>query len=235
MKLKKIFKLKFCYLLNKNTLFILVINFTIIMVFLLFEALFIDQMMTNYEMREYYSNSSIMFIKMLITFFSMYLFAYSVTFKNDFLIYLLLPLGVTRRKSILVTIILNVFIILVFLLIIFIVYSYIGQFISEFYVSQEYYLAFLNIYLIALVYGLYTFLVMQILANFFVMVIMMTMYIITSNIYSEDMLISEKWLLMIFPNISEEGNYFSQGYLVLLIVFLIFINIFLYERRDLNF
>ena len=125
MKLKNVIKLKFLYL-NKTIIIVFaLISFIIILTFLL-EGINANQDNSYKIALELYNQNSYMYLKVIMTFFSVYLFSYSISFKNDFLIYLLLPIGVSKLKSFFSTIIVNVIIIYFMFCALFVSYNLIG-------------------------------------------------------------------------------------------------------------
>ena len=235
MKTIKIFKLKLLYLFNKRSIIIFIIVFVIILFCMIIEILNLDKHENDEVLIEEYVNNSYNFIYILLSFLSMYLFSYSISFKNDFLVYLLIPLNVKKEKSLLISIILNILIILVLFLFIFISFSYLGLFISGFVVKYEIIKSLICILVSAYIYGLYSMALMQVLKNNFAIVVMMGLFILCSNIRFEKNVLSYL-LYLILPILND--NYeciFNNWYLLILMIIIITLNVIIYHYRDLNF
>ena len=235
MKTRQIFKLKLLYLFNKRSIIIFIIVFVIILFCMIIEILNLDKHENDEVLIQEYINNSYNFIYILLSFLSMYLFSYSISFKNDFLVYLLIPLNVKKEKSLLISIILNILIILVLFLFIFISFSYLGLFISGFVVKYEIIKSLICILISAYIYGLYTMALMQILKNNFAIVVMMGLFILCSNIRFEKNVLSYL-LYLILPILND--NYeciFNNWYLLILMIIIIVLNVLIYHYRDLNF
>lgn len=235
MKTIKIFKLKLLYLFNKRSIIIFIIVFVIILFCMIIEILNLDKHENDEVLIQEYVNNSYNFIYILLSFLSMYLFSYSISFKNDFLVYLLIPLNVKKEKSLLISIILNILIILVLFLFIFISFSYLGLFISGFVVKYEIVKSLICILISAYIYGLYSMALMQILKNNFAIVVMMGLFILCSNIRFEKNVLSYL-LYLILPILND--NYeciFNNWYLLILMIIIIVLNTIIYHYRDLNF
>ena len=236
MNLIRIIKLKFYYLINRNTLISFIFAFLLIIGVLLIEILNLDQKRADEELINEYLINAYVYIKMFISILSMYLFSYAISFKNDFLIYLLLPLGVKREKNILASIILNGLLILFLNVLIFIACGYLALAIKSFKMTYDIIYAFINILALAYIYGLYAMLLMQILKNNFSIIIMIAIFIISNNMmeYRDNFFI--KVLNLIIPSLDLNGNYlYNNLYLFILVIILITINMLIYHYRDLNF
>lgn len=234
MKLNKLFNLKLRYLINKSFLLVLFIIY-----FLLFILFFIEASNSNdnnsyKEAIELYISNSFMYLKLILVIFSAYLFSYSISIKNDFLIYLLMPIGVSKSKSLVVSILINCFILFIVLISLIFIFVYIGLFmIDSFYINIKFIKAFFSIYLIIVVYGLYAHLFMQLFKNSFSMIIVICFYVFSNNLYENE---SNSFLYYLFPNTNYLGDSFiSIIYLIIFIFLNILINVSIYNRRDLNY
>ena len=175
-----------------------------------------------------------MYLKLILVIFSAYLFSYSISIKNDFLIYLLMPIGVSKSKSLVVSILINCFVLFTVLISLIFIFVYIGLFmIDSFYINIKFIKAFFSIYLIIVVYGLYAHLFMQLFKNSFSMLIVICFYVFSNNLYENE---SNSFLYYLFPNTNYLGDSFiSIIYLIIFIFLNILINISIYNRRDLNY
>ena len=236
MNLIKILKLKFYYLINRNTLISFIFAYLLIILVLTIEILNLDQRKADEELINEYLINAYVYIKMFVCILSMYLFSYSISFKNDFLVYLLLPLGVKREKNIIASIILNIVLILFLHINIFIACGYLALMINSFKMTLNIINSFINILCLAYIYGLYAMILMQLMKNNFSTIIMIAIFIISNNMieYNDNFFI--KILNLIIPFLDLNGNYmYNNLYLFILIIILIIINMLIYHYRDLNF
>ena len=108
MKLKQIINLKSKYLISKVSLIMLIMCAVLLILASAFSFFNIDNYMSYDEKKEELFINIFSITKYIITILGIYLFIYGITFKNDFLYYLLAPLKVSRVKAIMVTIVINV-------------------------------------------------------------------------------------------------------------------------------
>ena len=174
-----------------------------------------------------------------MVFFSVYLFCYSVNTKNDFLIYLLMPLGVGRSKSIICTMILNILILSVMFLFLFVVYNLIGLvLINKFEFSLNYCLVFLNILFVCLIYGMYSMILMLLIKNNFVIILVVTLFILSNNYFDgmTDLNIFDYLFMLLLANVNDSGELYLN---IISYIFLLFSTklavIYIYVSKDLNF
>lgn len=235
MKLKNVIKLKFLYLINKTIIIVFaLISFIIILTFLL-EGINANQDNSYKIALELYNQNSYMYLKVIMTFFSVYLFSYSISFKNDFLIYLLLPIGVSKLKSFFSTIIVNVIIIYFMFCALFVSYNLIGvSFIKIYSFELEYILIFSRIYLVVLIYGLYAMILMQLLNNNFTLILIIALFVLSNNYYENNEL--NLFIVYLLPNVNTHGEIFVNAfYLLIYALELTLFSYYLYNRRDLNY
>ena len=236
MNLFRVMKLKFYYMINKNTLLTFIFAFLLIVFILVLEIINLDQKRADEELINEYLINSYVYIKMFTVILSIYLFSYSISFKNDFLIYLLLPLNVKKEKNLIACIFLNILLILFLYIWIIIFFAYLALNIHTFVVNMEIIHAFLNIIALSYIFGLYAMLLMQIINNNFSFIIMIVIYIISNNLidYKEYLII--KIINLCFPFLDINCEYmYNDLYLIILIVILIILNLIIYHFRDLNF
>lgn len=234
MKLNKLFNLKLRYLINKSFLLVLFIIYLLLFILFFIEASNSNDNNSYEEAIELYISNSFMYLKLILVIFSAYLFSYSISIKNDFLIYLLMPIGVSKSKSLVVSILINCFILFIVLISLIFIFVYIGLFmIDSFYINIKFIKAFFSIYLIIVVYGLYAHLFMQLFKNSFSMLIVICFYVFSNNLYENE---SNSFLYYLFPNTNYLGDsLISIIYLIIFIFLNILINISIYNRRDLNY
>lgn len=234
MKLNKLFNLKLRYLINKSFLLVLFIIYLLLFILFFIEASNSNDNNSYKEAIELYISNSFMYLKLILVIFSAYLFSYSISIKNDFLIYLLMPIGVSKSKSLVVSILINCFILFIVLISLIFIFVYIGLFmIDSFYINIKFIKAFFSIYLIIVVYGLYAHLFMQLFKNSFSMIIVICFYAFSNNLYENE---SNSFLYYLFPNTNYLGDsLISIIYLIIFIFLNILINISIYNRRDLNY
>ena len=236
MKTSKILKLKFYYLINKNTIISFIVYLVLIIFPLIIDILSIDKTRPDLEIKNEYIINSFLYIKIFSVFFNVYMYSSIVNFKNDFLVYLLIPLNVRKEKSILISILLNNLIFLFLYIIIFIAFSYLGLFINSFYIDEDIIISFINIYFISLIFGLYSMILSQVFKESLSMVVMMAAFIASNNLmeYKDKVII--KICSLIIPFTDGSGLYlFGFYYLIILFIFLCVVNVVIYHFRDLNF
>lgn len=235
MKFLRIIKLKFFYLINKTILIVFVLILFLIMLAFLLEGINSSENNSYQLALELYNQNSFMYLKIIMTFFTVYLFSYSISSKNDFLIYLLMPIGVSKFKSFFSTIIVNVLIVFLMFIILFLLYNYIGSSLIKIYIFEmKYALAFLSIFFISLIYGLYSMILMQVLNNNFSIILVITLFILSNNYYENNEV--SNIVLYLLPNVSTSGEiYLSIIYFAFYSFVLSFLSYYLYNKRDLNY
>lgn len=175
-------------------------------------------------MNEYFLNGCFLY-RMLLTFIAIFLFANSIFPHNDFYGYFILT-NMKRKRYIITKIIANMFVIVGLSVFIYILYLFIGFIkIKGFYWQLSTFLTFITLTIIALIYGLYAFLLMQGLNNQFVIIITFGLVIISNN------LDYKSYLLLVLPN----DNHYGIFHLFWLLIVLIIINVKIYLDKDLNY
>ena len=227
--LKKIFKLKLSYMFNKTSILLFAIVSVLLICALLLEAFSISD--ASYEeIIERYKLNSFMYIKILMTIFSIFLFMMTSSFRNEFLSLILIPLGLSKRKNFII----NVMILFIMYLILFIAFAYVGVHLHNFYVMEEYIRAFVNMFLMSIIYGLITLLLMQIVKNSLVMLVSIFLLIISNSIIGEmvDGGFAPIFLLVI-PNVNDKGMFITSSlYLGFLFLFYLVLNMTVYCDKD---
>lgn len=239
MNVLRIIKLKFFYLFNKSILIVFSLISLLIVLLFFIEGNNANLNSSYNEALEMYNYNCYLYLKTIMVFFSVYLFCYSVNTKNDFLIYLLMPLGVSRSKSIICTMILNVLILSVMFLFLFVVYNLIGLvLINKFEFSLNYCLVFFNILFVCLIYGMYSMILMLLIKNNFVIILVVTLFILSNNYFDgiTDLNIFDYLFMLLLANVNDSGELYLN---IISYIFLLFSTklavIYLYVSKDLNF
>lgn len=210
------------YLFNKNTLIILSIAIIIFGIALRENAM-INSGTKSEIMNEYLSSCESLY-RLLFTFISIFIFANSIYNPNDFYRYFILT-KISRVKYLLSKIITNILIISGLSIFIYVTYLLLGFIkIKGFYWQKEGLISLLSLTIIAIIYGLYAFFLMQLFNNQFISIITFGFVIISNNLPQDSI------LLLLFPN----DGHFGFIALIWLIMLLCLINLKIYEIKDLN-
>lgn len=237
MKNCDILNLHIHYMFNKIAISILFSTVILLIFMTLGEVFSLDKSQSYLMNINIYFQSTFLYYKLFLNCISIFLFFNAMQQKTDFVIYFLMASGITRKKAIMIKVILLIAIVFTLTVICFIIYSYTGKLLIGFYIKREYVKSFLNLFLLTCFYGLLTMFLMQIVNNYLVLIIPLAILIITSNInYSFDLSIFLKILILIVPNLMENGMYY-YSYLVIIayLLFLFMINLIIYNYRDLNY
>lgn len=218
----KLVKCHMAYLFNKNTLIILSIAIIIFGIALRENAM-INSGTKSEIMNEYLSSCESLY-RLLFTFISIFIFANSIYNPNDFYRYFILT-KISRVKYLLSKIITNILIISGLSIFIYVTYLLLGFIkIKGFYWQKEGLISLLSLTIIAIIYGLYAFFLMQLFNNQFISIITFGFVIISNNLPQDSI------LLLLFPN----DGHFGFIALIWLIMLLCLINLKIYEIKDLN-
>jgi hypothetical protein len=171
----------------------------------------------------------------MMSFIAIFIFANSITSRNDFYAYLIL-IDIKRHVYISSKIMLNIIVVfscVLCLFVFFITFGFIFQ--ESFFVQIKFITVFSNIFLIAIIFGLYSMLGMQIVKNPFTIIISFAILIISSNIndYEDGF---NRVFLFLFPTYLEvKGSLYGTVHLLWLVIILSMINIWIYQNKDLNY
>lgn len=222
-------KCHFYYLVNKNSLIILITSIVLICINYISYSFYEDFSINLHELLSEYLTNSIFITKILIPFISIFIFANCIS--NDNYSYFILT-NTKRGKYIISKIILNIILSLIIILILLILFLIIGIiFIKGFYFRIDYLINFLNIFFICIIYGMYSMILMQLVNNNLVIFIIFSILIFSINQEYEINLI-----LLIFPNgFLVNNTLLNYLHLLWLSLILFLVNIKVYEKKDLNY
>lgn len=228
------FVFKYCF--SKKSLIILFFLMGLLCFLYALSIYNINEYLSYEEVIYSYSLNSVYYTKTIITFFSCYLFLFCLNNKCLSAVNFITSSGKTKEKYIQCFIINNLFIVLSCLTICLIFFLIIGIiFKSFFFVNVEVLKCFLDIYFLAIYYGLLSMLFKQLFKNQMSLMLVFVMFMI-----SEEILIEDNILINIFkffcPNFRDINsfNVIQLIGIIALNIFLVVINCIFFKKIDIN-
>ena len=210
----KLIKLHLYYLFNK----------TIFIIILLTEALVIFSLLVNDLNMSNYLDSVFPMIKIIIAFVNIYIYSYSVSDNQNYYFYYLIG-SVSRIRFILSKIFCLFMISLFTVLIVFFSFLFFGYLkLSDYYFDNLFLIKFLNLLLLVITYGLYGFMASLLIKNNFTVLLVIGLFILGDNTKN----------IILLPNDNDYSTV-SFIYKCLIIVFIVIINLLIYNKRELNY
>ena len=232
----KVFKL---YLKYQITL-INVIIFLVIVLFLLL-CYFINIYNLNVNMSYeqvllFYYENSIYYTKIIVVFLSCFLFMKLKYERNEYLINIVISAGYTKKQNYFYMTLCVLYIMFVIVSLLFMFFILIGYIVkSYFYLKLDYFISFLNIYVLSIHYGLLTYLLIMIINNQMVFVINYILFILSELFanYNGDL---KYVFISLFPNINNnDGLFYINIIYVITYIFVLYnINKCIYLSSDLK-
>ncbi len=210
----KLIKLHLYYLFNK----------TIFIIILLTEALVIFSLLVNDLNMSNYLDSVFPMIKIIIAFVNIYIYSYSVSDNQNYYFYYLIG-SVSRIRFILSKIFCLFMISLFTVFIVFFSFLFFGYLkLSDYYFDNLFLIKFLNLLLLVITYGLYGFMASLLIKNNFTVLLVIGLFILGDNTKN----------IILLPN-DKDYSTVSFIYKCLIIVFIVIINLLIYNKRELNY
>lgn len=162
--------------------------------------------------------------------------SYNIILKNDQYVYLVLASGYKRSDYIISKIIVLLIFYTILMLLLVVMFLLIGEMlVKNFYLDINYLILFMKIYLVAIIYSLYSLLLSQIINNIFSSILVFTTMLISDIVIEDQMGSFVKLVYLIFPNIAftNQTLLFGYGHLLFMIMILFSINTIVYLHKDL--
>lgn len=225
--------------LSKRTILVFVSVFLLLGICCFINAYSVDTSQSYEENKIIYLLDSLFYIKMILVFLSVFLFCYGLTEKIDFISYLLLTSHISRTKYLFSKIIFQCFFLFIFVWMFFLCYGIFGKiFIPGFHLSVVDWKSYLSMWFIISIYGLYGLWCMVCLRTFFVSILPLSFFLLTSSWMDEGHLsVGQNIILFFFPNFQTQwmSSYYGGLQLIFLLVGIIVINLLTYSKKDLNY
>jgi len=230
-------KCHFNYLINKATIFIIIIVFLISLFSNLISITSINSELSYVENNKIYFFNSLLIIKILASFLSVFIFSYSFLPKSDQYVFLIVTADISRLKYLLtkilaISIFLGLFIWIQ--MVMYILVGFIGY--HMFIFDINIFTAFINLFLLIIYFGGLGCLLVQVIDNIYTVIIPISLMNIGTIINEEKINVLYKIYNLLFINFKNETWSFVYGYFhtvfILLIIFVI--NIIIYQYKDLN-
>ena len=221
-------------ILNKITVILLSVTMLLLVIVSLLEYMNLDVKESNNVNIYIYFQNTFFYSKLIIAFITIYLFSNSISKKGDFIHYTLRMFNY-NRCSILISKIIACSLITLFLSVFsFIAFLSVGLLIDGFRLNMDYLVAFSNIFLASIVFGTISLLLMQLINNYFVIIVICVLFLLVSGIENNNIFVNI--IVFIIPKVDEYG--FTQyGSLHLLWLYITYsvLSYFVYQNRDLNY
>lgn len=229
----KIFNLHIRYLLSKINIIVISLILFFLFIGYLISINNLNESFSYEEIASYYFENVIYYTEIIMIFFSMFLFSRLCSIRNEYIINIVVGAGYTKKDNFNAMILSNTFILLLIsqiLLIIFFLIGYSGKGYIDY--NFKYVNFFINIFMLCCYYGLLSYTIMKIFDNYFLIVLLFFVFIISDLFIGVE---EFKFIyLYLFPNIKVKNGtlYISKFYVILLIVILYNFNKWLYINKD---
>lgn len=232
----KIVKFYFKYLLTTSNLMIFLI-FTVFLGFSYYISINDLNISLSYnQILQYYFENSVYFTKILIVFLTSFLFMKLKGERNEYIINTIITAGYTKKQNYKGMINTNIIVVFVLIILEFVLYVVIGIVSKKyFFITNDNIIAFFNIFLLSILYGMITYLLIQLTNNQFVFIIVIVIFLLTELVNSNDNNVKYIFLYF-FPNINSFNGrmYISNIFVIILIVILYVLNEYIYINKDLK-
>lgn len=224
-----LFKLHLKYLLNKVNVILLITMFTILMITMMTSSKLFTSFSEKWFMKKnnqvLYESTILNIFKFLIPFFSIYFFGHSYLKKQDNYVIMIVKNRYERIKYFISKIVCIQFIITIFLIAVFEMYLFFGYIsICKFIPNFKFWI---EVYLISLIYGLFTTTFTLLINHSLLYIIIMLGYLILNIIYE----LNE--IMIVFFPIYFNLEYYKLWILVVPICFYFCISLLIYFFSDL--
>lgn len=233
---KILIKCHFSYIVNKATIIIIAI---VLFISLLSNILSIYSLNSNLgiiESNQLYFLNSFLVLKIVLIFLAIFLFSYSFYSKSDQYVMLIVTSNVSRKQYFITKVSVLVTFLSVYLYLQYFIFLLVGIiFHRGFYFNMDHLIAYLNLLISVIYFGLLGQTFILLINNLYIMIIPFILMNIGS-IINED---SDNKLFSIynylFPTLTEKNDfYYGYLHLVGLLVIIFLLNLFIYERKDLS-
>ncbi len=182
-----------------------------------------------------YFHNVFMICKFVIIVYSIFLFGYSFTSKLDQYIVIFIAAGISRYKIIITKLIALCIVVLIVCYFSYFQYVCVGFiFYKEFIFDIKYLESFISLLLLALYYGFFSLLLMQIFDNIYVIIIPFALMNLSEIINEDSGKIIEAINYVILNYSNKLYFHYSSIHAMFLIIILVVINIYFYGYKDLK-
>lgn len=233
--MKDLIKCHFNYLVSKKTLLTSFVIVIIIMLSNISFIFFLDKSNSFLENNQLYFNNALIISRILLVFFSIFIFGYSFQAKVDQYVVLIISSNISRSRYLLSKIITISLYLFLFNYLIYFVYCIVGFiFYNYFYFNFYHLLAFLNLYITCLFFGLLSLICIIIFKNIYSIIIPFGLMNIGMVINNEKNKLSKIYNILIIY--LRDNIYFYYGYLhiIIYLLFLFIIVLFIYDKIDIT-
>lgn len=234
MKLLNLIKCHLSYLLSKSSIAIIIIVNIILFIVYITNALALDLGSVKEAVDNYYE-ASLTMTRIIFVLLSCFITSNSFTSKNDAYLALLITSGIKKEQYYLTKVSSIVFILFINIFVLCLLYLLSGFiFIKGFVYDTRFINAFLCIYIIALIYSLYTNLLITTFKNLFTFLLPTLASILTSSLAQGKINTFKKILFIFFPTTSpsQDSLFYSIYISIALLIILLITSLVLYVRVD---
>ncbi|MCK9537028.1 MAG: hypothetical protein M0R05_05570 [Bacilli bacterium] len=231
--MKALIKCHFNYLINKATLYILILVIFISVFTFIVNCTALDFSSDYQENNVLYFQSTFLTVKTISVFLSIFLVCNIFSAKND-QYYYLITFYVSRIKYF-ITKLMAVFILeIIFVWMLSTAYQFVGFiFYPKYLFMRNSLFGYLNLSLLMIFYGLAALLFYQLVNNSYIIIVVFSLYIFSMIINEENNDVTS-FFNSLFLYLDENGIFFFHWYYAIMLIFLLFaINLILYLSLDL--
>lgn len=233
MKITKLY-LKYQITLSNILIFLLLIIFLTISYYITIYN--INESLSYEEVLLYYFENNFYYTKIVIVFVSCFLFMKLKNERNEYLVNIIAPAGYNKKENYSSMIMSNIIILVSIILILLCNFVIIGVINKNYFtIKLTYLIGFLNLVLLAIHYGLLTYLLILITNNQFIYILVIIMFLLSDLLINTNEFIKYIYLCF-FPNIINNTGlfYINILYVIINIVFLYLFDKSIYINRDLR-
>lgn len=233
---RNLVKCHFSYIVNKATLVIIAITLIISILSNLFSLYSLNPNLGIIENNQLYFLNSFLILKLVLIFLAIFLFSYSFYSKSDQYVMLIVTSNISRKKYFITKVIVLITFLSGYIYLEYFIFLLVGAiFYRSFYFNINHLIAYGNLLLSVIYFGLLGQTFILLLNNLYTMIIPFILMNIGSIINEEN----EKIMISIYnylvPTLTENSDfYYGYLHLVGLLMIIFMMNLFIYERKDLS-
>lgn len=232
----KIVKLYMKYFITFSNILILILLFSFLCCAFYLSIYNINDSLSYDEILQFYFENSIYYTKIIMVLLSTFLFMKLNGERNEYVLNIVITAGYNKKSNYKYMLIFNFIIIFSFCFMLLLMYLVIGFIVKEyFYFDNKYLIAFINIFILSIYYGLLSYFVTIMLKNQFVYLVIIIMFFV-STLFVENESVIKYIYLYFFPDIDNSNGllYVNSLYLLIITFVLYYINKVIYCSKDLQ-
>lgn len=234
--MKQLIKCHYNYLITKTTIItVSLILILIILGYILAIDIFDNEVINSLHKTSNYLSPSLFITKFLIIILVVFTFSYNFLPKNDQYVFLIVTAGIKKNQYIISKMILLFFFMLINIIVLCVFFFFFGAvFIDDFRFNISYLMAFVNLFILVLIYGLYSILLVQIIRNIFSPMISFALMLIGEMTFEQANNCLSKTFYLFFPSLPlNDSFYYGYSHVFLLVFILLTLNVYVFNHKDL--